>query len=293
MTMTRPADRARRKRSKRARPKPDSWAWAGIIITVFGILLALFGPLLAPYNVGQIVSERPFEAPGVTTFLGTDVLARDIYSRLLYGAQLTVGVALAATVLGFVAGMAIGFSSAEIKGRFDDFVVWLADAMLSFPPLLLALIVIASLSSSLPVLICTIAVLHASRVVRVSRAVAMNVAALEFVEVARARGESLFSILVREIWPSTTRPLAVEFGLRLTYSILFLSGLSFLGLGIQPPDADWGSMVRENYKGLQSGAYMSVLAPAFAIAILTVGVNLIVDWLGSQSGRAISEELTG
>ena len=98
---------------------------------------------------------------------------------------------------------------------------------------------------------------------------------------------------MREIWPSTIRPLAVEFGLRLTYSILFLSSLSFLGLGIQPPDADWGSMVRENLNALQTGTYLAVLLPAFSIAILTVGVNLIVDWLGAQSGRSISEELTG
>lgn len=284
---------AGRTRSKRARPRPDGWAWAGIVIVAAGLLLAVGGPWLAPHEVGAIISESNFEAPGINTLLGTDTLGRDILSRLLHGARLTVGVALAATVLGFLIGMAAGFSAAEIKGRYDDFMLWLADMMLSFPPLLLALIVIASLSSSLPVLVCTIAVLHASRVARVGRAVAMNIAALEFVEVARARGESLVSILVREIWPSTIRPLAVEFGLRLTYSILFLSSLSFLGLGIQPPDADWGSMVRENLNALQTGAYLAVLLPAFAIAILTVGVNLIVDWLGAQSGRSISEELTG
>ena len=284
---------AGRTRSKRARPRPDGWAWAGIVTVAAGLLLAVAGPWLAPHEVGAIISESHFEAPGINTLLGTDMLGRDILSRLLYGARMTVGVALAATVLGFLIGMAAGFSAAEIKGRYDDFMLWLADMMLSFPPLLLALIIIASLSSSLPVLICTIAVLHASRVARVSRAVAMNIAALEFVEVARARGESLVSILVREIWPSTIRPLAVEFGLRLTYSILFLSSLSFLGLGIQPPDADWGSMVRENLNALQTGTYLAVLLPAFSIAILTVGVNLIVDWLGAQSGRSISEELTG
>ena len=281
-----------RKRSKRARPKPDAWAWAGIVIVTLGLVLALIGPLIAPYNVGQIVGDV-FDPPNDQSILGTDVLGRDILTRLLYGAQLTVGVALAATVLGFLIGMAIGFSAAEIRGRYDDFVTWLLDVFLSFPPILLALIVIAALSSDLWVLICTIAVIHASRVGRVGRAVAMNIAALEFVEVARARGEKLTSILVREIWPSTIRPLAVEFGLRLTYSILFLSSLSFLGLGIQPPDADWGSMVRENLNALQRGTYIAVLAPAFSIAILTVGVNLIVDWLGSQSGRSISKELTG
>jgi peptide/nickel transport system permease protein len=283
--------RVPRKRSKRARPRPDAWAWAGIIIVAAAIVLTFIGPLLAPYGVGDLAGDV-FERPSSTFLLGTDVLGRDVLTRLLYGVRLTVGVALAATTLGFLIGMAVGFSAAEIRGRFDDVVTWLIDVFLSFPPILLALIVIASLSSSLPVLIGTIAVIHASRVARVGRAVAMNIAALEFVEVARARGEKLVSILVREIWPSTVRPLAVEFGLRLTYSILFLSSLSFLGLGIQPPDADWGSMVKENMNGLQTHAYLAVLAPVIAIGLLTVGVNLIVDWLGSQSGRSISEELT-
>lgn len=293
MSETAAVQRAPRKRSKRARPKLDIWAWTGVVIVCLGLFFAVFGGLLAPYGVGQILREAgPYDPPSAEAWLGTDVLGRDVFSRLLYGAQLTVGVALASTILGFAIGMAVGFSAAEIRGRYDDFVTWLIDVFLSFPPILLALIVIAALSSDLWVLICTIAVIHSSRVARIGRAVAMNIAALEFVEVARARGENLVSILVREIWPSTIRPLAVEFGLRMTYSILFLSSLSFLGLGIQPPEADWGSMVRENLNGLQIGAYWCVLAPAFAIAILTVGVNLIVDWLGSNSGRSISEELT-
>lgn len=280
-----------RKRSKRARPRPDGWAWTGIVIVAAGIFLALFGPLLAPHPVGQIVADV-FSPPSPDALLGGDALGRDVLSRLFYGARLTVGVALAATVAGFLLGMAVGFAAAEIRGRFDDVVTWGIDVLLSFPPILLALIVIAALSSDLYILVATIAVIHASRVARVSRAIAMNIAALEFVEVARARGEKLVSILVREIWPSTIRPLAVEFGLRMTYSILFLSSLSFLGLGIQPPDADWGSMVRENLNSLRTGDYIAVLAPAIAIGVLTVGVNLIVDWLGSQSGRSISEELT-
>jgi len=291
MTEAAAGARVPRRRSKRARPHPDAWAWAGILIVGIGLFAAVFGGLLAPYKVGQIVGGV-FEEPSARNLLGTDVLGRDVLTRLLHGAHLTVGAALAATVLGFLLGMALGFTAAEVRGRYDDFVTWLIDIMLSFPPILLALIVIAALSSDLEVLIGTIAVIHASRVARISRAVGMNIAALEFVEVARARGERLVSVLVREIWPSTIRPLAVEFGLRLTYSILFLSTLSFLGLGIQPPDADWGSMVKENQNALQTGAYLAILAPALAIAVLTVGVNLIVDWLGSVSGRSISEELT-
>jgi peptide/nickel transport system permease protein len=233
-----------------------------------------------------------FAPPSPGALLGGDALGRDVLSRTLHGARLTIFVGLAATTLGFLIGMAVGFSAAEIRGRFDDAVTWLLDVLLSFPPLLFALIVIAALSANVWVLIVTIAVIQSSRVARVSRALGMNVAALEFVEVARARGEGLFSILVREIWPSTVRPLAVEFGLRLTYSILFVSSLSFLGLGIQPPDADWGSMVRENMTALSAGNYLAVVVPALLIAVLTVGVNLIVDWLGSQSGRGISDELT-
>ena len=279
------------KRSRRARPRPDGWAWLGIVIVAIGLFLAVFGPMIAPHDVGKL-STGVFAPPGDGHALGGDVLGRDVLTRLLYGARLTVGAALAATTLGFLIGMAIGFAAAEIRGRFDDIVTWAIDALLSFPPILFALIIIAALSAELWVLVVTIAVIQSTRVARVSRALGMNVAALEFVEVARARGEGLVSILVREIWPSTIRPLAAEFGLRLTFSILFVSSLSFLGLGIQPPDADWGSMVRENMTALSTGNYISVLAPALSIAVLTIGVNLIVDWLGSQSGRAISEELT-
>jgi peptide/nickel transport system permease protein len=280
------------KRSRRARPRPDGWAWLGIVIVAIGLALAVFGPMVAPYDVGKLVTGV-FAVPGEGHALGGDVLGRDVLTRLLYGARLTVGAALAATTLGFLIGMAVGFSAAEIKGRYDDAVTWAIDALLSFPPILFALIVIAALGAELWVLVVTIAVIQSTRVARVSRALGMNVAALEFVEAARARGEGLASILVREIWPSTIRPLAAEYGLRLTFSILFVSSLSFLGLGIQPPDADWGSMVRENMTALSTGNYVPVLAPALAIGVLTVGVNLIVDWLGSQSGRAISEELTG
>lgn len=289
--MTATAGPAPYKRSRRARPRPDGWAWLGIVIVAFGLLLAVFGPMIAPYDVGKLATGV-FAPPDAGHVLGGDVLGRDVLTRLLHGARLTVGAALAATTLGFLIGMTVGFSAAEIKGRYDDAVTWIIDVLLSFPPILFALIVIAALTSELWVLVGTIAIIQSTRVARVSRALGMNVAVLEFVEVARARGESLPSILFREIWPSTVRPLAAEYGLRLTFSILFVSSLSFLGLGIQPPDADWGSMVRENMTALSAGNTLSVLAPALAIGILTVGVNLIVDWLGSQSGRAISEELT-
>ena len=281
----------RAKRARRARPKVTLFAWVGIAIIAVNVFIALFGTWLAPYGPTELIAVKPFApAGGDVGPLGGDTIGRDVLSRLLGGAHLTLGIALASTVLGFLAGMALGYSAAELRGWFDDAVTWLADLFLAFPPILLALIVIAALGSSLPVLIGTIGFITMPRVVRISRALGMNVATLEFVEVARARGESTFSIVVREIWPNTVRPLAVEFGLRMTFAILFLAGLSFLGLGVQPPHADWGSMVRENLPGVLYGA-PAALVPACAIGVLTVGINMVVDWLASQSGRDISEEL--
>lgn len=282
---------APRKRSKRERPKLNLNGWVGLIIVGLGILVAIVGPFVAPHDPGEILVYRGYAGPGDGVgFLGADALGRDVFSRLLHGAHLTLGIAFISNVLGFALGMIVGFAAAEIRGRVDDFITWLIDVFISLPPIMMALIIIVALGSDMYVLIGTIAVVSAPRIARIARAVAMNVVVLDYVEVARARGESLISVLFREVLPNTLRPLAVEFGLRLTFAILFLSSLSFLGLGIQPPAADWGSMVRENMSGIMLGSMAPVL-PAIAIGIMTIGVNLLVDWLASQSGRSISEEL--
>jgi len=280
-----------RKRSKRGRPKLNLNGWIGLIIVGLGVLVAIVGPFVAPHDPGKILVYRAYAPAGDEVgFLGADALGRDVFSRLLHGAHLTLGIAFISNILGFALGMIVGFAAAEIRGRTDDFITWLIDVFISLPPIMMALIIIVALGSDMYVLIGTIAVVSAPRIARIARAVAMNVVVLDYVEVARARGESLISILFREILPNTLRPLAVEFGLRLTFAILFLSSLSFLGLGIQPPAADWGSMVRENMSGIMLGSMAPVL-PAIAIGIMTIGVNLLVDWLASQSGRNISEEL--
>ncbi len=280
-----------RKRSKRERPKLNLNGWIGLIIVGLGVLVAIVGPFVAPHDPGEILVYRAYTGPGGEVgFLGADALGRDVFSRLLHGAHLTLGLAFISNVLGFALGMIVGFAAAEIRGRTDDFITWLIDVFISLPPIMTALIIIVALGSDMYVLIGTIAVVSAPRIARIARAVAMNVVVLDYVEVARARGESLTSVLFREVLPNTLRPLAVEFGLRLTFAILFLSSLSFLGLGIQPPAADWGSMVRENMSGIMLGSMAPVL-PAIAIGIMTIGVNLLVDWLASQSGRSISEEL--
>jgi peptide/nickel transport system permease protein len=260
------------------------------VILAVHTFVALLGPVVAPYSPGEIIDLEGFAAPGEVGLLGTDFIGRDLFSRVLYGARLTIGVALAGTLLGFLSGMAMGFIAAEVGGWIDNIIGRIIDLLISFPPILIALIVIVGLGSSLWVLIGTIGVIHTPRVARVSRAVAMDISAQEFVEVARARGEGLWSIISREILPNSLTPLGVEFGLRFVYSVLILSSLSFLGLGIQPPAADWGLLVRENMSGLLYGAW-AALVPSAAIASLAVGINFVVDWLSARAGQEISEEL--
>ena len=280
------------KKSKKLRAGPalDMTAKIGILIIAVNLFVVIFGPMLAPHSPNALMSDEIFSSIGVGGPLGTDVLGRDLLSRMLFGARTTIGLAFVATLIGFVIGIVMGFSAAEMGGWADDVISRIVDVMISFPPMLLALVVIAGLGSSITVLVCTVGITHAPRVARISRAIAMEIALNDFVEVARARGESLFSILFREIWPNSIRPLAAEFGLRFTYSVLFLSGLSFLGLGIQPPMADWGMMVKENLAGLHYGSWAAFM-PALAISLITVGINLIVDWMGAQTGKQIPEEM--
>lgn len=288
--MTASASAADPARTKRARQPLNLFGAIGLSLLAINVLLALFGSFLAPNTVSALVGGGAFAPPHDMAVLGNDYLGRDLLSRLLNGAKYSLGIAFVASCLGFLMGMAVGFSAAEIRGRFDMAATWIIDVLLSFPPILLALLVIAGLGSSIPILVGTIAFIQTPRVARVSRAVAMNIAALEFVEVARARGETLFSVLAREIFPNSLRPLAVEFGLRLSYAVLFMSSLSFLGLGIQPPEPDWGSMVRENLSGLYYGAPAAIF-PAALIGLLVVGINLTVDWLSAGADRHVSEEL--
>ena len=190
-------------------------------------------------------------------------------------------------MLAFVAGIALGFLAA-IAGRWiDGMLSRVNDVLLAFPSLILALIVIAALGTSIPILVVTVALIEATRIFRVARALGMDIVAMDYVEAARARGGGSWWIMWREILPNVMSPLAAEFGVRFTYSILFVSALSFLGLGVQPPNADWGVMVRENLQGLLFGS-TAPLIPAAAIASVTVAINLLVDWQLRQTSRDIS-----
>jgi ABC-type dipeptide/oligopeptide/nickel transport systems, permease components len=252
-------------------------AWVGILGILAAFICAVFAPWIAPYGEREIVGSV-WEPMGDAFLLGTDNLGRDLLSRMIYGSRTTLFVALAATVLSFSVGIILSFTAAVSRGFLDQVLSRLNDLMMSIPTLIFALVVLAVLPQNLFVLILVMAVLDSTRVYRLGRAVALDVAVMEFVEAARLRGEGKLWIIFREILPNTLSPLLAEFGLRFAFSILFLSTLSFLGLGIQPPAADWGGMVKDNKDGIIFGI-SAALVPGSAIAALAVCVNLVVDWL--------------
>ncbi len=279
-----------------ARAMLRSWArmnWegrTGAVILVGLAALVLVGPAFSPYSPAKIVSVSSYAPPGDATLLGTDYLGRDLLSRMLYGGRVTIGLALVATLLGCGMGVLVGFG-ASLSGRTVDSAVAAAiDFLLSLPPILFALVILAGLGPSIPVLVLVVSIIHMSRVARIARSLAVNIAAQDFVEVARARGDSKLELMVFDILPNAIGTLSVEFALRFTFSILLLSALSFLGLGIQPPTADWGAMVRENLTGLRLGALAAIM-PAAAISLVTVGVNLLIDGIAKDDRGHLAREI--
>ena len=262
----------------------------GLGILVFWIVVAIVGPFLAPYDPADMVADESFAPMSEAFPLGTDYVGRDILSRLLYGARLTMSLSLASTLLAFFVGISLGFTAALAGPKTDMVISRIYDAFLSMPTIMLGLVVIAALGSSIPVLVITAGLIYSCGLYRIARALAAEIKVMDFVEAARARGEKLPWIIRREILPNAVVPLVAEFGLRLVFSILFISGLSFLGLGVQPPTADWGVMVRENLGGLVYGS-SAAFVPAAAIATLTVGINLVVDDFSAQRGQEIAEEM--
>jgi peptide/nickel transport system permease protein len=274
-------------------------AWFGMIVILAYVTVALFAPVLAPYRESQIfpipydewklkfvwvtiVGDFGFPVwawldPAKQFVFGTDQLGRDMLTRMIYGARNTIGIAVATTALSFLIGGSLGILAAIRRGWFDQFLARAVDVLMAIPSLIFALMLLSIFGSSVLNLIMIIAVLDATRVFRLARAVAMNVVVMDYVEAARLRGEGLGWIMRREILPNIMPPLVAEFGLRFCFVFLTISALSFLGVGIQPPTADWGSMVRENATLITYGD-ITPLLPAAAIALLTVAVNFVVDW---------------
>ncbi|WP_160106911.1 ABC transporter permease [Pseudomonas izuensis] len=253
----------------------------GLLVIALYILVAVFAPVLAPFGETQVVGEG-FAPWGGQFLLGTDNLGRDMFSRLVYGARNTLGIAFLTTMLAFLLGGLSGLIAAIKGGAIDQGLSRVVDILMAIPQLIFALLILSVVGTTATSLVLVIALLDATRVFRLSRAVAMNVVVQDFVEAARLRGEGLWWLVTREVLPNAAAPLIAEFGLRFCFVFLFISALSFLGLGIQPPTADWGSMVRDNAVLITFGD-ISPLLPALAVALITVSVNFVVDWMLHKS----------
>ncbi|MBW9068920.1 ABC transporter permease [Agrobacterium pusense] len=248
----------------------------GFLVIFLWAMVAVFAPYLIPHPVGEIVDFDYFGPMTSELWLGSDYLGRDVLSRILMGARFTVGISLAAVAIACTCGVVLGMCAAVIGGWFDAALSRFLDAVNSIPSKLFGLVVVAAVGSSIPVLIVTLSVIYTPGAYRFARALAVNVNTMDFVTVARVRGESLFYLIGSEILPNIIRPVLADLGVRFVFIVLLLSGLSFLGLGLQPPNADWGALVRENIGGLPFAA-PAVIFPSLAIASLTISVNLLID----------------
>lgn len=258
----------------------------GGCVVAFWLLIAALGPWLAPHEVGAIVAPDVFGPLSLEHPLGSDYIGRDMLSRVLFGTRFTVGLAFMAALLASGAGTALALFAA-ISGRWiDEIVSRLMDTLISIPSKIFALVMVAAFGSSIPLLLLIAAVSYLPGAFRIARALAVSLNMMDYVQVARARGERKLHIACAEILPNMIHPVLADFGLRFVFVVLLLSGLSFLGLGVQPPYADLGSLVRENMSGLGEGA-PAVIAPALAIATLTIGVNLVIDALPSRARRNV------
>jgi peptide/nickel transport system permease protein len=269
-------------------PRPHrrrSWlSVIGLALVLFWLLMALIGPMISPYDAAAIVDVDVFGGISSKFWLGTDYLGRDMLSRILFGTRYTIGLALAATLLASSVGTTLALFAALAGGWIDAVISRTLDALISIPSKMFALMMVATFGSSVWLLIVTAAITYMPGAYRIARSLAVNVQAMEYVQAARARGEGAWYITCVEMLPNMIRPVLADLGLRFVFVVLLLSGLSFLSLGVQPPDADWGSLVRENISGLGEGA-TAVIMPALAIASLTIGVNLLIDNLRGKRAR--------
>lgn len=248
----------------------------GILVILIYAFVAIAAPVLAPFPEREIVGGQ-FQPWSAEHPLGTDRIGRDMLSRLIYGARNTVGIAFATTALAFVVGSILGLWAALTGGWLDQALSRFVDALMAIPALIFSLLLLTIFGTSITALILVIAAVDATRVYRLARAVAQGIVVMDYIEAAKLRGERSWYLIRREILPNALAPLVAEFGLRFCFVFLAISSLSFLGLGIKPPTADWGSMVRDNATLITFGD-VTPLLPAGCIALLTVAVNFVVDW---------------
>jgi peptide/nickel transport system permease protein len=256
----------------------------GIVIVTLFVLVVALGPTLAPFGPNDIGVALPNAQPSSHDWLGTDELGRDVLSRLLAGSRSVILIPIFATLLAFLIGGTAGMAAGLRGGRFDAVVSRTVDVLISLPYLLVVLVVVTVLQTSTPVLIIAVALVFAPRVARVLRGATRTIATREFVQAAEARGESTWSIVAHELFPNIMPTVLVEIAARLTYAIIFVSTLNFLGLGLQPPSPNWAVMVAESETTIVTRP-LQTIAPALAIGVLSVGVSLIADAITQGIGR--------
>ncbi|AXT25309.1 ABC transporter permease [Ruegeria sp. AD91A] len=252
-------------------------ALIGLMFTGAYFFVAIAAPLIAPYGMAEVVGDV-WEPTSAEHLLGTDNIGRDLLTRMIYGGRTTIFIAAAATLLSFLTGTSLGLLAAVLGGWADQALSRTVDLIMSIPTLILALVILAIVPVTVPILILVMGLLDATRPYRLSRSVAVDINVMDYVEAAKLRGEGRAWIIFREILPNALSPLVAEFGLRFIFMVLFISTLSFLGLGVQPPLADWGGIVKENKDGIVYGIG-AALYPAVAIATLAISVNLVADWI--------------
>ena len=256
----------------------------GLAVVVLVVAVAFLGRYIAPHDPSAPVGT-PLAGPSSAAHLGTDFLGRDVLSRLLYGGRSVIGLAAAATALGYVVGLAIGLIAGYTRSKLDPLLMRTVDVMLAFPPLLFLLVLITGAGTGVGVLVVGVAAIQAPGISRIVRTATLEVSVRGYVEAAIARGERAGAVVVREVLPNILAPVLVDAGLRFTYSILIIASVNYLGLGLQPPSSDWALMISENREYISLNVW-AVLAPAAMIALLTIGVNLTGDAIARSLGRS-------
>jgi peptide/nickel transport system permease protein len=254
----------------------------GSLLLAAVVAVALLGPLFAPYAPDEPVGV-PFSGPAEGTPFGTDFLGRDVLSRVLWGGRSVLALAGLATLLAYAGGIAIGLAAGYSRSLLDPVLMRAADVMLSFPALLFLLVLVTGAGTSKAVLVIGVALVQMPLIARIVRAATLEQSVRGFVEAAVARGERTPAILRREILPNIAGPIAADVGLRFTYAIILVASVNFLGLGLQPPAADWALIISENRSGLTLNPYV-ILVPAALISLLTISVNLVGDAIARSLG---------
>jgi peptide/nickel transport system permease protein len=263
----------------------------GIALTAALVVIAAVGPLLAPYSPTAL-GGLPFAGPSAHHWLGLDFLGRDALSRFLNGGRSVIALSFLATTIGEAAGTVVGLAAGYSRNWIDSVLMRIGDALISFPAVILVLVLLSAVGPKLWLVVGGVALVNAPRVARIVRAATLELIPQDFIQAAEARGERLGWLFRREVLPNILTPILVDFGLRLSGSVIMIASVSFLGFGIQPPRSDWGLMINENRQGLTVQPYV-VLFPALAIALLTIGTNMIADGVARAAGRHAEAERGG